>query len=148
MDRSSFSHRLRHRFDLFLVGLAFLWLAIACFWLYRAVTIQGHKIGFFVAIYLFLTIVCSGIALVLAFVDKRRAVRERPRISERTLHGFSLAGGWPGTCLGNWLFRHKTQKMSYQAIFWLIAVIHISAVAYCLYLTWWPNQTSPVGSAV
>lgn len=138
MNQRSFSQNLTSRMQSSLLILSIIWLAVAAFWLYWAMSREGQRLGFFVAIYLFLTMTCSLVSFVLALIDKRRAVRDRPRISERTLHVFSLAGGWPGACIGNWLFRHKTQKASYQAVFWLIVVVHLSAVLYCLYLTWWP----------
>ncbi|ODA34201.1 hypothetical protein A6X21_17690 [Planctopirus hydrillae] len=143
MTQRTFVQNFTSRLQFSLVIFSLLWLSVAFFWLYRAVTHAGQKIDFFVAIYLFLTILCSVVGFVLAFIDKRLAVRDRPHISEQTLHAFSLAGGWPGTCIGNWLFRHKTQKTSYQAMFWLIVMGHLSIISYGIYLTWWPANSEP-----
>jgi len=35
-----------------------------------------------------------------------------------------LLGGWPGALLAQQRFRHKTRKLSYQAVFWLIVLLH------------------------
>ena len=63
--------------------------------------------------------------------DKRQAKLDRWRIPERTLQGLALFGGWPGAILAQSFFRHKTQKRSFQIMFWLIVVLHIFAIG-CL----------------
>lgn len=50
----------------------------------------------------------NAAAFILFGVDKRRARRDRWRISERTLFLFPLLGGTPGAILGMRVFRHKT----------------------------------------
>ena len=50
----------------------------------------------------------------------------RWRASERLLHGLELAGGWPGAFLAQRRFRHKTAKLSYQVVFWLIVALHVA----------------------
>jgi uncharacterized membrane protein YsdA (DUF1294 family) len=49
--------------------------------------------------------------------DKHDAVVGRRRTPERNLHCLSAAGGWPGTWLACHIFRHKTQKSSFQRRF-------------------------------
>ncbi len=56
--------------------------------------------------------------------DKKRASAGRWRVSETELHGLELFGGWPGAFLAQQKFRHKTKKMSYQAIFWSIVFLY------------------------
>ncbi|MCW3149712.1 cold shock and DUF1294 domain-containing protein [Stutzerimonas stutzeri] len=56
--------------------------------------------------------------------DKHSALKDRWRTPESTLHVFELAGGWPGALLAQQLFRHKTRKLGYQLLFWLIVVLH------------------------
>ena len=43
---------------------------------------------------------------------------------EAYVHALELAGGWPGALLAQQGFRHKTRKVSYQALFWLIVALH------------------------
>jgi uncharacterized membrane protein YsdA (DUF1294 family) len=56
--------------------------------------------------------------------DKRRAEAGKWRIPESTLHVAELAGGWPGAFLAQRTFRHKTSKLSYQIVFWIIVLVH------------------------
>ncbi|NBF02036.1 DUF1294 domain-containing protein [Pseudomonas sp. Fl5BN2] len=69
-----------------------------------------------------------GVVSLLTFLvywhDKRRARVEGQRVPENVLHALELAGGWPGALLAQQLLRHKTRKVSYQALFWLIVALH------------------------
>jgi len=56
--------------------------------------------------------------------DKKRAYAGRWRVSETEPHGLELFGGWPGAFLAQQRFRHKTRKVSYQAIFWSIVFLY------------------------
>jgi uncharacterized membrane protein YsdA (DUF1294 family) len=56
--------------------------------------------------------------------DKNRAQAGARRTPEAWLHLGELLGGWPGSFIGQWQFRHKTGKGSYQAIISLIVVAH------------------------
>jgi uncharacterized membrane protein YsdA (DUF1294 family) len=68
----------------------------------------------------------SVVAFQAYLVDKRAAVRDRRRIPEITLHLLELLGGWPGALLAQRLIRHKNAKLSYQAVFWVIVMIHVA----------------------
>lgn len=58
--------------------------------------------------------------------DKRRAQTGRRRFTENSLHLMALLGGWPGALLAQQLFRHKTRKLSFQFISWLIVMLHLA----------------------
>ena len=73
----------------------------------------------------------SMVAFAAYRVDKRRAERGEWRVSETTLHGIELLGGWPGAWAGQHVFRHKRQKRGYMIVFRVIVVAH--AVAWA----WW-----------
>lgn len=81
------------------------------------------------AAYLFV----SPVAYVSYWVDKRRAQTTAWRISEATLQGLALIGGWPGAFLAQHFLRHKNRKVPFQVVFWLIVVLH--AVFWYFYLT-------------
>ena len=66
----------------------------------------------------------SVLALLFYQHDKHQASRNGQRTPEKLLHALELAGGWPGALLAQQLFRHKTRKLSYQALFWLIVAVH------------------------
>ena len=73
----------------------------------------------------------SALAFCLYWTDKRRAGRGAWRISEATLHGVELLGGWPGAWIAQRVFRHKWQKRPYMAVFWTIVAIHAAG------WVWW-----------
>lgn len=76
---------------------------------------------------------CSLLAFAAQWIDKRRAEAEQWRVSENMLHLLELVGGWPGAFLAQHLFRHKTSKLSYQFVFWLIVLLHeYAAIDYLL----------------
>jgi uncharacterized membrane protein YsdA (DUF1294 family) len=58
-------------------------------------------------------------------MDKARAEKEERRVPENTLHMLELLGGWPGALIAQQWLRHKTAKVSYQVIFWLIVMGHV-----------------------
>jgi len=69
--------------------------------------------------------VCMSLFSVLQYwCDKHNAETGQWRIAEKQLHAVELLGGWPGAFLAQQLLRHKTQKASFQGIFWLIVVLH------------------------
>ncbi|WMD22102.1 DUF1294 domain-containing protein [Achromobacter seleniivolatilans] len=88
----------------------------------------------------------SAITLALYAVDKAAARADRRRISENTLHLFSLVGGWPGALIGQQWLRHKTVKAEFRFVFWITVVINVTAfvlvctpAAHAL-LAWWQTH--------
>jgi len=71
------------------------------------------------------------LALMLYGYDKRQAIVGRTRIPELVLHAAALCGGSPGALLGQGLFRHKTRKFRFQAVFMAIVLVQIAAL--CAY---------------
>ncbi|MHC8286626.1 DUF1294 domain-containing protein [Pseudomonas sp. XS1P51] len=69
-----------------------------------------------------------GVVSVLAFFlywrDKHKARTDRWRTPENVLHAVEFAGGWPGALLAQQVFRHKTRKVSFQLLFWMIVLLH------------------------
>jgi uncharacterized membrane protein YsdA (DUF1294 family) len=81
--------------------------------------------------------VYAGLSLVtfLAFAwDKHCAVRGRWRVPEATLHLLELCGGWPGALAGQSWLRHKSTKLSYRIVLWLIVALHMAGWTAWLYL--------------
>ncbi|QJI40327.1 DUF1294 domain-containing protein [Pseudomonas sp. ADAK2] len=68
--------------------------------------------------------VVSVVAFFLYWSDKRKARADTWRTPENVLHAVELAGGWPGALLAQQVFRHKTRKVSFQLVFWLIVLMH------------------------
>ena len=66
----------------------------------------------------------SVVTFCLYWSDKRKAQNDSWRTPEKILHAMELAGGWPGALVAQQVFRHKTRKVSYQVVFWLIVAVH------------------------
>lgn len=66
----------------------------------------------------------SLLAFFLYWSDKRKARADHWRTPENVLHAVELAGGWPGALLAQQVFRHKTRKVSFQLLFWIIVLMH------------------------
>jgi uncharacterized membrane protein YsdA (DUF1294 family)/cold shock CspA family protein len=66
----------------------------------------------------------SLISFVQYWQDKSNAQRGRWRTPENALHVVELLGGWPGAMVAQQCFRHKTRKLSYQLVVWLIIAAH------------------------
>lgn len=86
------------------------------------------------AVYLLVVVGMSLISFIVYGLDKRRAAKGGRRISERTLHLLALLGGWPGALLGQRRFRHKTVKLSFRIVFWLVVLLHLSLVGAVAYV--------------
>lgn len=62
-------------------------------------------------------------------LDKWAAVRNRRRVSERTLHLLGLFCGWPGSAVAQRVLRHKLQKPRFMALFRATVFMNCSALA-------------------
>ena len=79
----------------------------------------------------------ASVAAVLAYgVDKSAAERNRWRVKESTLHLLALVGGWPGALIAQSVFRHKSRKPSFQAVFTVTVIVNCVA----LVLVWWARR--------
>jgi uncharacterized membrane protein YsdA (DUF1294 family) len=114
----------------------FIWLMGTSLMLFLALTHEEAKVSAFFAIYLLLTVACSAIAFVLYGIDKQRAKKKQQRISERTLHVLNILGGWPGAHLAQRLFHHKSMKVSFRFVFWLIVVVHLCIIVWGIWSGW------------
>ena len=76
--------------------------------------------------------------------DKAAAEEESIRVREDVLHGLALAGGWPAAWLAQHVLRHKTAKLSFQAVFWLtVAVNLLTLAAWVLWPVFFPEPPPP-----
>ena len=88
------------------------------------------------AAYLIVVVVMSLACFIAYRLDKRQAINGGRRVSERSLHLMAFLGGWPGALMGQRQFRHKTQKVSFRIVFWIVVVLHVGivgAVTYALF---------------
>ncbi len=68
------------------------------------------------------------LAFYLMRVDKKRAMKKRWRIPERTLFAVAIFGGTVGGLLGMRFFRHKTKHLSFVLGFPIILILQIVIV--------------------
>lgn len=66
------------------------------------------------------------------WADKKQSMTGGYRISEKTLLTLALFGGSPAAFIASRLFRHKTKKGSFRAMFWLVVIIQIIIVVLIL----------------
>jgi uncharacterized membrane protein YsdA (DUF1294 family)/cold shock CspA family protein len=69
----------------------------------------------------------SAITFAIYASDKSAARLKRPRVRETSLILLGLLGGWPGAIIGQQVFRHKTVKLSFRAVFWLSVFMNVVA---------------------
>jgi uncharacterized membrane protein YsdA (DUF1294 family)/cold shock CspA family protein len=81
----------------------------------------------------------SFTAFVAYWLDKSAAKNDRWRTKESTLHLFALIGGWPGALAAQRLLRHKTQKASFQLVFWISVALNCGALGW---LFWSPGAAA------
>lgn len=74
------------------------------------------------------------VGLYVMYSDKRRAIKQRFRIPERTLFIVSLLGGSIGTWAGMYLFRHKTKHWYFVVGMPLILLCQCAGAVYYLFL--------------
>jgi uncharacterized membrane protein YsdA (DUF1294 family) len=109
------------------------WLAVAVLLLSLLIWGTSLSCPWLVALYLSATVLGSVFCFAAYGLDKRRAEADRWRISEATLHWLAFLGGWPGGLLGQRAFRHKTRKLKFQLMFWLIVSFHLPLVLLSLW---------------
>jgi uncharacterized membrane protein YsdA (DUF1294 family) len=65
--------------------------------------------------------------------DKIRSTANKRRVPEKILWILSLLGGSPGALLAMHFFRHKTKKISFQAMMAVILAVQITIVLFLLH---------------
>lgn len=67
--------------------------------------------------------------------DKRQSIRQGGRVPEIILHLLAAAGATPAALAAQRIFRHKTRKQPFKAIFITIIILQIAVFsAYHVYL--------------
>ncbi len=86
-------------------------------------------------LFLLLFIGWNLITFLLMGVDKRRAVKEKDRISEKVLILCAFLMGGVGILVGMLVFHHKTQKLKFK----VLVPVAIAVNALCVYGLWYAN---------
>lgn len=75
-------------------------------------------------------IIANIVGLAVMGIDKRRAIRHKWRIPEKTLFLVSILGGSIGTWAGMYLFRHKTKHWYFVIGMPLILIVQLVLLYY------------------
>ncbi|MGQ4877226.1 DUF1294 domain-containing protein [Billgrantia sp. LNSP4103-1] len=103
--------------------------AAAFFALLAALSVLGHVPWQLIAAYALLSV----ITFAMYGIDKAAAGKGKRRTPEATLLLAGLIGGWPGALVAQRLFRHKTRKQPFQAIFWCAVVLNCVVLGWLVY---------------
>lgn len=72
------------------------------------------------------------ISFTIFYIDKRKAIKGKNRISENSLLLSALLFGSIGAFLSMLIFRHKTKKLKFRILVSLFLVVRV-LILYCLY---------------
>ena len=86
------------------------------------------------AIYL---LIVNAIGFLLMLIDKRKAIRHRWRIPEKTLFLTAAIGGSVGSIMGMYTFRHKTKHLQFTLGMPAILIVQL-ILAFVFFTQFYP----------
>jgi len=102
-----------------------MWLIVVVFCL---TLVSLTKLNMLHDVVLYLYVAVNTVTFLIYGLDKSAAKNNQRRVSERTLHLFGLAGGWPGAFAAQNAFKHKRSKPAFMTLFWLSSFFNSVAV--------------------
>lgn len=90
----------------------------------------SYWLGYTLALLALLYLIASVISYYLYAKDKKAAQNGNWRVPEKTLQLSALLGGWPGSIIGQQKLRHKTQKVSFRVVFFLMLGLNVGSLAW------------------
>jgi uncharacterized membrane protein YsdA (DUF1294 family) len=75
-------------------------------------------------------LIISAVTFIVYALDKSAAEQHRWRIQENTLHLLSLLGGWPGALAAQRILRHKSQKVTFQIVYWATVGFNLAGLIW------------------
>ena len=85
-------------------------------------------------IYLLLMVIMSIISFTLYGVDKKKAIKGKERIKEKTLLFYTIFNGAIGAFFARFVFRHKTEKKYFSLTIFAGLFIQVLGLAILYYL--------------
>ena len=83
-------------------------------------------------IYMPYILILNLIGFIIMFIDKRKAIHRKWRISENTLIFISILGGSVGMLLGMHCFRHKTNHKKFTLGVPAILIIQLGIIIFLI----------------
>lgn len=78
--------------------------------------------------FLLYLLIINLLSFLMFYIDKRKAIKDKWRIKESSLHLVSFAGGVYGSIAAMLLFHHKTQKIKFCLITALALIVNIALI--------------------
>ncbi|MCK4587986.1 MAG: DUF1294 domain-containing protein [Gammaproteobacteria bacterium] len=94
------------------------------------VMVCSYYLGYTPLLVLFVFISSSVLTYIAYSKDKSAAINGEWRVSENTLHLFSVLCGWPGAIIAQQKLRHKTKKTSFLIIFWIALFVNVGVFSW------------------
>lgn len=88
-----------------------------------------QKVLFWIGVLYYLAI--NIVLYVTMAIDKKRAIKDKRRIPEKTLFLMALLGGGVGGFLAMFQKRHKTKHASFYFVFGLTTILHLALIWFC-----------------
>lgn len=85
-------------------------------------------------VYLSLMVIMSIISFTLYGVDKKKAIKGKERIKEKTLLFYTIFNGAIGAFFARFVFRHKTEKKYFSLTIFAGLFIQVLGLAILYYL--------------
>ena len=82
-------------------------------------------------------IIVNAIGFLLMLIDKRKAIRRRWRIREKTLFLTAAIGGSIGSIMGMYTFRHKTKHLQFTLGMPAILIVQL-ILAFVFFTQFYP----------
>jgi uncharacterized membrane protein YsdA (DUF1294 family) len=92
--------------------------------------VASYSLGYTPLLLPYLYLFISLITYTVYYIDKAAAINGDWRISEKTLHFWSLLCGWPGAIIAQEQLRHKTKKADFRRVFWLTISLNAGVLAW------------------
>ena len=73
-------------------------------------------------------LIINLVSFMMFYIDKRKAIKDKWRIKESSLHLESFAGGVYGSITAMFLFHHKNRKIKFCLITALALIANIAAI--------------------
>ena len=82
--------------------------------------------------FIYYLVLINILGVMLCLSDKRRAIKNKRRISEDYLFFIAMVGGCYGFFIGMYIFRHKTRKLKFKLLIPIICMIWLGIIVVVL----------------
>lgn len=84
------------------------------------------------SVLLWYIVVINVLTFIVMLIDKIQASQHARRVRERTLYALTFLGGSPAMLLSMHVLRHKSRKVSFQLVVWLLLLLQITTIVFSI----------------